>query len=85
MVVDAVIHHWVVLLTGEEAGPASFRLLVQCLAEFFYANYILLASPRPSRIQAALDVLEGLFYRVGLHTNFNKKVEMLCQPCHIVD
>ena len=25
MVVDTVIHHWVILVTGEEEGPEGFR------------------------------------------------------------
>ena len=51
---------------------------------FFYANNDLLASPRPARIQAALYVFMGLFDRVVLHTNVNKKVGMVCKPCNIV-
>ena len=51
----------------------------------FYANYGLLASPRPDRIQAALDVLTEFFDRVGLHTKVKKTIEMVCQPYHIVD
>ena len=38
-----------------------------------------------ARNQAALDVLTGLFDRVGLHTNMNKKVGMVCQPYYIVN
>ena len=29
-------------------------------------------------------MLNGLFDRVGLHTNINKMVEMVCQPYKIV-
>ena len=38
MVFDAMIHHWVTLVVGEEAGPDGFRWSVQCLAAFFYVN-----------------------------------------------
>ena len=79
MVVGTVIRHWVTLVEGEGVGPNGFRRAVQWLAEFFYANVVPLASPRPSRPQAALDVLEGLFDRVGFQTNVNKTVGMVCQ------
>ena len=29
-------------------------------------------------------MLNGIFDRVGLHTNINKMVEMVCQPCIMV-
>ena len=51
---------------------------------FFYANNSLLAFPRPARIHAALDVLTGLFDRVGHHINVNKTVDVVYQTCHIV-
>ena len=84
MLVDAVILHWVALVSGEEVGPGGFGRAVQCPAAFFYKNDGLVALPRPSRIQAALYFLRGLFDRVGLHTNVNKIIGMVCQPCYIV-
>ena len=38
IVVDAVICHWIILATGEDAGPDGFWWLFQWLVEFFYAN-----------------------------------------------
>ena len=84
MVVDSVNFHWVMLLVGGESGPDGFGRLVQWMAEFFYADDRPLTLPRLSRLQVASYVLTGLFYRVGLHTNINKIVGMVCQPCHIV-
>ena len=84
MVVDVIIHQWVTLVAGEEAVPEIFERSVQWLAAFFYADDRLLILTIPSRLQAALDVLMGLFDRVGLHTNVDKMVGMVCQTCYIV-
>ena len=72
MVVDAVIRHRVTLVVGEEAGTDGFGRAIQFLAEFFYADDGLLASPRTSRIQAALDVSAVLFNRMVLQTDIKK-------------
>ena len=84
MVVDAVIRHWVTLVEGEEAVPDVFEQVVQCLEALFYTKNVLLALSRPARIQTALGVLTGFFEKVVLHTNVNKTVGLLFQPCHIV-
>ena len=47
----------------------------------FYANDGLVASPKSSRIQAAFDVLTGLFDHVGIMKNEGKTVIMACHPC----
>ena len=73
-VVDTVIQHWVTLDSGEKAGPDGFRRYVHCIAELFYVHDGILTSPQPARLHAALDVLTGLFDRVGLRTNVNKTV-----------
>ena len=75
MVVDSLIRNWVVIVTGEEAGP------VRWLAEFFYADNGLLSSPQPSRLQAVLNLLTGIFDRMGLHKNLNNMVEIVCHTC----
>ena len=53
------------------------------LAAIFYADYRLLASPRPARLQKDLGILMGLLNRVGLRTNVNKTVVIICQLCCI--
>ena len=75
--VDLVICHWVTLVTGEEVQPDGFGWAVQCLVALFYDADGLLASPRLDWIQAYLDVLVRLFYRVGLQTNVKKIVGMV--------
>ena len=59
------------LVSGEEAGPGVFRRAVQLITDFFYDNYGVLASPRPAQLQAALDILTEIFYRIVLRTNIN--------------
>ena len=63
------------LVVGEEASPDGFR---QWLAKFFYADNGLLTSSRLAWLQASPDVLLELSNRVGLHTNINKMVGMVC-------
>ena len=71
-VVDVVIHHWVMLVTGEEAVPDGFRWAVQWLAAFFHANDGIIlrwwwpscpaqASPDPS----STGCLHGTFLKGG--------------------
>ena len=73
MVVDAVIHHWVTLVEGEDAGTEVFRQVIQWLAVLFYTENGLLNSPRPARLQEALENLTRLFDRVGFQTNVKKR------------
>ena len=49
----------------------------------FYANDGLLALPQTAQLQAALDVLTGLFDRYGLHTNVNKMVGIVFETYHM--
>ena len=51
---------------------------------FFYAGGRILVSPCLDRLQSVLDMMTGLFERVVPHTNFNRKVGMVCQPCQMV-
>ena len=84
MVVDAFICHWATVVAGEDVVPEVLGRALQKLASLFYMDYGLLALPWPSRIQEALDVLTGLFDRVGLWTYVEKTVGMVCQPCSTV-
>ena len=61
MVVDVLIHHWVTLVAGEEAGPDGFVWVVQWLVAFFYTDDIFLSLTSPYCLQAALDILMWLF------------------------
>ena len=46
----------------------------------FYADDAMLASRDPEQLQAALDIIVGLFERVGLRTNTTKTKVMTCVP-----
>ena len=80
MVVHAVIWHWFTLVAVEKVVSDDFRWSIQWLAEFLYVNDNLLASPRPSQLQAALVVLARIFGGVGLQTSVEKTVGIVCQP-----
>ena len=71
-------------MVGEESGLDGFGWVVHWLTVFFHSAVSLLFLSSKSQFQLDLDVLTGLFDRVGLHTNVKKPVRMACQPCHIV-
>ena len=50
-------------------------------AELFYANYGMVESTDPGWLQLAFHMLMGIFDRVGLQTNFQKTLGMVCSPC----
>ena len=79
VVVDAVIRHWVTVVSLTEAGEEGLGETVQELAAYFYADNGLIMSPRPERLQRSFDVLTDQF---GLHTNVRKTVSIAFQPCH---
>ena len=85
MVIYAVILHWATVVARDKSGPEVFRIVVKTRNMKFYADDSLLASPRPARLQEALDVLMCLFYWVGLRKNVDKMVGMICQPCRTSD
>ena len=82
MVVDAVICHWLTVVTTTEAGTGGLDLTIIDLAAYFYADEGLLASTKLERLQRAFDVLTGLFERFGLRTNTAKTIGIVCQPFH---
>ena len=81
VVVDAVIHHWVTVVTPSEAGMGGLGLTIIDLEAYFYAENIIVAPNQPERIQRAFDVLTGLLDRVSLRKKTAKTVGMVCQPC----
>ena len=82
VVVDAVIHHWVTVVTPTEAGTGGLGLKIIDLAAYFYANDILVELTQPERLQRTFNVLNSLFDRVELRTNTANMVGMVCQPFH---
>lgn len=53
---------------------------VQTLSALLYTDDGLLYSPRPARIQAALDVMTVIFDHAGIQTNVDNTVGLTCQP-----
>ena len=76
VVVDAVIFHWVTVVTQTEAGTGGIGLAIIDLAAYFYTNDDLVALTKPKMLQRTFDVLIGLFNRVGLKTDAAKTVGM---------
>ena len=81
-VLDAVIRHWVTLVTPTEEGTGGLGLNIIDLAAYLYAKNGLVASTQPKRLQRKFDVLTGLFYRFRLRKNTANMVGMVCQTCH---
>ena len=59
--VDAVIRHWVTVVTPTEAGTGGLGLKIIELASYFYDYDSLVASTQPERRQRAINILSGLF------------------------
>ena len=82
VVVDAVISHWVTVVTPTDVGMGLLGLKIIDLAAFLYADGSLVALTQWERLQRAFHVLASLFGQVGLQTKTGKTVSMLCHPCH---
>ena len=82
VVMDAVIRHWVAMAAATEEGIDGLNLSIQDLVAYFYSDNGLIASTQPERTHQALNILTGLFDKVGLRTNTEKMMSMACQTCH---
>ena len=80
IVLDVVITLWDTVVTVEASVLEGFGGVVQTLYALLYMYDRLMASPTPSRIQASIDVLTGLFNHVGIQTKFVNIVGMTCLP-----
>ena len=54
VVVDAIIRHWVMVMTPTEAGIGGLGLTIIYLADYFYTNDGLVALTQPKRLQLKL-------------------------------
>ena len=77
---DCVIRHWKTLTLNDEGAPDPHGLTVAERLTLFYADDGLLSSIHPEWLQRALDLLVGLFRRIGLETNVGKTATMTCYP-----
>ena len=69
VVVNAVLRHWVAVVSEEVAEPDSFVQAVLNMADIFYGAHGLLESTRYKWLKRAFNTLVALFDRVGLQTN----------------
>ena len=83
VVVDTVIRHWVKVVAPTEEGIEGIGLLIRDLAAYFYSDNGIITLNQPERLQRVVDILSGLFERVGLRKNTPKTVSMACQTCHV--
>ena len=66
-----------------EAEAEGLGDMIQELADLFYYDNGLVASPRPESFHREFNVLTDLFDQVGLLTNVRKKVSIACRTCYI--
>jgi hypothetical protein len=81
ILVDAVAREWFREL--REGGGYEEREVDDLMSTFFAIFYVddaYLASRDAAFLQRALDLLVGLFARVGLETNVSKTQTMICTP-----
>jgi hypothetical protein len=84
ILVDAVAWEWLRILRDEnELEEEAIDMLLTTFFAIFYVDDAYLALRDPDFLQRALDVLVGLFPRVGLETNMKKTQTMICTPGRI--
>ena len=81
VVVDVVVRNWVAVMVegAEERGKCGKEGRHQ--NSLFYADDGMVVSSDPQWLQGAFSTLVGLFDRVGLRNNDEKKVGIVCRPC----
>jgi hypothetical protein len=84
VLVDAIAWEWLQeLQEGSTLKPDKTDHLMATFFAIFYVDDAYLASRNPDFLQRALNVIVGLFARVGLETNAQKTQAMICTPGRI--
>ena len=78
--VDAVVREWLRQALGEEAAKNGVAEMARTFIVLFYVDDGYIASRDPVFLQTCLDILVGIFERVGLFTNVKKTKAMTCLP-----
>ena len=73
VVVDALVCHWLTIAVQEAERRGERGREGRHQAALFYADDGMLASSYPQWLQWAFTQLVGIFDRVGLKTNCNKR------------
>ena len=81
VVLDSVVQHWVVVTVEGAEERGKYGKEDRNHNPLFYADNGMVESSDPQWLQGVFSTLVGLFDRVGLHTNFEKTVDMFCHPC----
>jgi hypothetical protein len=82
--VNAIAREWLQeLREGSALEPDEIDHLMATFFAIFYVDDAYLASRDPEFLQRALDVIVGLFSRVGLKTNAQKMQTIICTPGRI--
>ena len=82
VVMDAVIRHWVTVVTPTEAGTGGGGLTIIDLLAYLYTENILIASTQQDRLQRSFEFHTDFFNHVRLQVKAGKMVRMVCQTCH---
>jgi len=72
IMVDVIVMEWLRQVLGAEAARHGCGKASRTLMAIFYADDAMLISRDPEQLQEALDIIVGLFERVGLWTNATK-------------
>lgn len=81
VVTNAVVRYWLLLVCSDGRDSSiGFQARVRNKQVLFYADEGYLASRCTTWLQSSLQVLIGLFSRVGLETNISKTQSMTCFP-----
>jgi hypothetical protein len=84
VLIDTVAWEWLrELWEGSALEPDGINRLMATFFAIFYVDDAYLASRGPDFLQRALDIIVGLFDRVGLKTNVQKTQAMVCTPRRI--
>ena len=80
VLVDLIVCHWAGIVAENKAIPDIFRYLVEYKADLLYSYDCLIASRNMVCLKWGSNVLIRIFKRVGIITNTDKTVVMVCQP-----
>ena len=80
--VDCVVPHWLMLAIDDNGNvlEAGLGPTVADKLALFYADDGVVSSTESQWIQRTIDVLLGLFQRIGLKCNVQKTHMMVCYP-----
>ena len=81
VVMNMVVRHWVHGVVEKAEAHRERGREGRHQAALLYADDGMVASSDPVWLQGAFNALVGLFDRVGLQTNVEKTVGMVCHPC----